>query len=228
MKNLRSITLLLGFILFIASCAKEDSNYVAPDDPSLAYFPIDSGLTRYYMIDSVYWDEFTGTNDTVSYELKEVIAGTFIDNEGRLAQRLERFRKDTFGNWIIHKVWSSHRNNFRAEKVEDNIRIVKLTFPCSTGVSWNGYAYNTKEPQKFEFLGVGIPGSTSNLNFLETVRVLQDDEPFNLLYDNYSEEDFAKNIGMYYRINSYLEFDIVSGDTTSGYIYTEKLTSYSQ
>lgn len=227
MKNRSIIKVCLGFLFIFFSCQKEENAApMAVIDPTMEYFPIDSGLTRFYNVDSIYWDEFTGTNDTVSYSLKEVNAGTFIDNEGRLAQRVERFRKDAVGNWVIYKVWTSHRNNLRAEKVQDNIRIVKLVFPATNGVDWNGNAYNTLTEQKFEFFQVGQPGSINNLNFPETVSVLEDDEPANLLNDRYAEERYAKNVGCYYQLISDLEFNFLNGDTVSGYIYSEKLTSY--
>lgn len=227
MKKLILSTLGIGLLLFISSCKKEDDNStIIPEDLSQQYFPIDSGLTRFYEVDSVFWDPFTQTSDTIQYSLKEVIAGTFIDNQGRLAQRIERFKEDQFGNWVIYKVWSSHRNGQRAEKVEDNIRLVKLVFSVSQGLNWNGNVYNTLSPRTFEYIAVNSPGSIGNLNFNETIRVQEDNEPANLLNDYYAEEKYARHVGMYYRIISDIEFNFISGDTTSGYIYTEKLTSY--
>ncbi len=229
MKNHLLSGLGLTLLLFISSCKKDDNESAGcPVDLTLQYFPIDSGLTRFYDVDSVYWDPFTNTRDTISYPLKEVNAGTFIDNQGRLAQRIERFKLDLGGNWIIYKVWSSHRGAQRAEKVEDNIRFVKLVFPISNGVTWNGNAYNSLSPRTYEYISVGTPGSINGLSFNETVRVQEDDEPANLLNDYYAEERHAKDIGCYYRYISDLEFNFISGDTVSGFIYSEKLTSYSQ
>ena len=105
MKKLILSALGIALLLFISSCKKEDdSSTVVPEDLTQQYFPIDSGLTRFYEVDSVFWDPFTQTRDTIHYSLKEVIAGTFIDNQGRLAQRIERFKQDQVGNWIIYKV----------------------------------------------------------------------------------------------------------------------------
>ncbi|MBL7923805.1 MAG: hypothetical protein JNL88_06375 [Bacteroidia bacterium] len=229
MNTLLKAGLFLSLTAILSACNKQDDESAVntPLDPSLDYFPSDSGITRYYQVDSVYWDEFFSIRDTVSYSLKEVHAGTFIDNQGRLAQRIERFKADSSGNWIIYKVWSSYRDKLRAEKVEDNIRLVKLVFPCSTGVNWNGNAYNILGARAFEYQSVGVPGSMNSLSFSETVRVIQDDEPANLLNDYYAEERYARSVGMYYRIISDLGFSFLTGDTISGSIYTEKLTSYS-
>jgi hypothetical protein len=226
MKNIILSSLGIIILLFVSACEKEDTEKTSPVDPTLEYFPVDSGLTRYYIVDSIFWDPFTNTRDTVSYTLKEVNAGTFIDNQGRLAQRVERFRQDINGNWIIYKVWSSHRNNQRAEKVEDNVRISKLVFPIKNGITWNGNAYNILTPRSYEYISVGAPDLFNGILFDETVTVKEDDEPANLINDFYAEEKYARNVGCYYRWISDLEFIFLSGDTASGYIYTEKLTNY--
>ena len=208
---------------------KKDENTIAIDDSTLAYFPIDSGLTKYYQIDSVYWDEFAQIRDTISYQLKEVIAGSFIDLTGRMAQRIERYRMNQQGNWIIFNVGTSYRDHQKAESVENNIRILKLVFPAKLGFSWNGNTYNTKNPLDFEYIAVGVPDATDHFQFVETIKVFEVDELNNRFADLYGTEKYAKNIGLYYRLISDLRFspnNPINPDTISGYIYTEKLTAY--
>ncbi|MFN0190024.1 MAG: hypothetical protein ACKVQV_15095 [Bacteroidia bacterium] len=224
--------LIFGFtftcIWFFSAC-KKDSNSIIIDDSTLAYFPIDSGLTRYYQIDSVYWDEFAHTRDTISYVIKEVIAGSFIDLMGRRAQRIERFKKNQQGQWIIYNVGSSCRDYQKAESVENNIRILKLVFPATIGSSWNGNTYNTKNPLDFEYIAVGVPDATDLFQFDETIKVYESDELNSRIADLYGMEKYAKNIGMYYRLVSDLKFviiDTLDFDTIAGSIYTEKLTAY--
>ncbi|MBK9638506.1 MAG: hypothetical protein IPO63_12105 [Bacteroidetes bacterium] len=225
--------LIFGFIItciwFLSACKKDEKNSNLIEDSSLAYFPIDSGLTRYYQIDSVYWDEFAHIRDTINYQLKEVIAGSFIDLEGRKVQRIERFKLNLQGQWIIFSVGTSYRNHQKAESVENNVRILKLVFPATLGISWNGNIYNFKNPQCFEYLSVGVPDTTEFYQLHETIKVQEDNEPSNNISDLYGEERYAKNIGMYYRIISDLKFQPSvppNKDTIAGYIYTEKLTAY--
>ncbi len=223
---------IFGFVIiciWLISACKKDGNIILIDDPTLLYFPIDSGLTRYYQIDSVYWDEFAHTRDTISYAIKEVIAGSFIDLTGRMAQRIERYKMNQQGHWIIFNVGTSYRDNQKAESVENNIRILKLIFPAYKGMSWNGNTYNTQNPQNFEYLAVGASDTTDTFIFKEIIKIQEDDEPFNNMYDLYGEERYAKNIGMYYRLISDLQFQSQGStiiDTIAGYIYTEKLTAY--
>lgn len=225
MKNLLHFLISLLLVILYSGCNKEENAAVTPITPyGWDFFPVDSGISRYYTVDSVYWDEFTGVNDTVSYQLKEVIAGTFTDNQGRPAQRIERFKLDSTGNWVIYKVWSAVKTQTRAEVVEDNIRYIKLSFPCSTGVSWNGNAYNTIGTMPYEYTFIGA-ATLNGISFNESASVLQDDAPFNLLEDAYTVEKYAINVGLYFKKQLSLEFNPATQDTVSGYIYTEQLTS---
>jgi hypothetical protein len=180
---------------------------------------------RIYQIDSVYWDEFTGVNDTVSYRIKEVIAGTFTDNSGRKAQRIERFREDAGGNWIINRVWSAVRTNTTAEVAEENTRLLKMVFPVREGEEWNGNTYNTLDEQIYEVTSEGDADQVNNLSFDKTIHILQDDFSTAISRD-YDEERYADGVGLYYRENIAYDIDIISGNILNGFIYRERLLSY--
>lgn len=229
MKNFQTIFLLTAILFTVSACNKEDEteNSAAPI-AGLTYFPVDSGIVRFYDVDSIYWDEFTGLNDTISYELKEVIAGNFIDDQGRPAQRIERFKKDSTGTWVIHRVWSMVRTNVRAEVQEENTRYIKTVFPTIVATTWNGNAYNTNGDQTYEITSVDVPASSNGLSFNKTMNVLEENEPANFIYDYQQFEKYAGGIGAYYKFRSYVVFDPQPPylDTISGYIYTEKLNDY--
>lgn len=218
------LLLIVAVTILTGSCGKEESPTNAPNT-GLSYFPIDSGLVRIYQVDSIYWDEFTGINDTVSYMLKEVIAGQFTDNSGRKAQRIERFRQDSSGNWLIDRVWSSLRTSTTAEVVEENTRLLKLVFPAKEGEEWNGNAFNSEEEQRYEIIREGLSDQSGSLTFDKTVHILQDDFTTAIGRD-YSEERYADQVGLYFRENISYDINIISGEITNGYIYREHLLSY--
>lgn len=229
MKNFQTIFLLTAILLTTSACNKDDETTTGSSPiAGLAYFPVDSGIVRFYDVDSIYWDEFTGLNDTVSYELKEVIAGNFIDNQGRPAQRIERFKKDSTGTWVIYRVWSMVRTNFRAEVSEENIRYIKTVFPTIAATTWNGNAYNSNDEQTYEITAVDVPANSNGLSFSKTMNVLEENEPANFIYDHQQLEKYAEGVGAYYKFRSYVVFDPQPPyiDTISGYIYTEKLNDY--
>lgn len=226
MKNIFTVSF-LGFALCWVACNKDKDEAAIP--VTLAgseYFPDDSGLTRIYQADSVYWDEFTGNKGIKSFEIKEIISGYYMDAEGRRAMRIERFKKDSTGKWNIYRVWSSVKTRTAAETMEENKRYVKLRFPASNGTKWNGNVFNTEEEQTYIVIQTGVADQINGLNFTNTLHVEEEDLPPNLLFDKQQETRYAKGIGAYRKFKSDLNFVFLSGDTASGYIYTEKLTSY--
>ncbi len=224
MKNLLLFSVLF-IVVVIASCKKE--NTLNPSSTVYErYFPVDSGFERIYQVDSIYWDGFSGTNDSVKYQIKEIVAGTFMDLQGRETQRIERYRQDSTGNWIIWKVWSANLLNTGAERSEENTRFLKLIFPSAVGATWNGNTYNTNDRWDYEYTAINEPASVGNLNFDSTLTVLQyDDFGENIIERIRFEERYAVGAGLYYKEN--INQNLTSGIIVDGYIYRETLISYS-
>jgi hypothetical protein len=225
---MRKYLLLLISFALLASCTKENTSEVSPAYYSYEYFPTDSGIVRYYKADSIFWDANNqAAIDSISYEIKEVIAGTFYDNQNQICQRIERYRKDINGNWIIWKVISDKRSQFNAERYIDNIRYIKLKFPLNKTGKWNGNALNTMDAQYYQLTDLHQPENINALAFDSVCTVLQDDY-IDATRQFYGMEKYAARIGMIYR----REKNITTIPTQlgiiirGGYDYTEKLTSY--
>lgn len=225
---MKNCLLCLLFITMIVSCTKENSSEVSSSYYFYEYFTNDSGMVRYYQADSIFWDANNqAALDTISYEIKEVIAGNFIDNENELCQRIERYRKDSNGNWIIWKVLSDKRSQFNAERYIDNIRYIKLKFPLNTNEKWNGNALNTSDAQYYQITNLHQADNINSLAFDSVCTVLQDDY-IDATQQFYGMEKYATGIGMIYR----REKNIATIPTQQGiiikggYDYTEKITSY--
>ena len=225
MKNYLLLFICIGLL---ASCTKESTNELATTNFSYQYFPTDSGIIRYYQADSIFWDANNqAALDTVSYEIKEVIAGNYYDNTNELCQRIERYRKDTNGNWIIWKVISDKKTKFNAERYIDNVRYVKLKFPLIVNEKWNGNSLNTTDPQYYEITSLHQPENINSLSFDSVCTVLQDDY-IDATRQFYGIEKYATQVGMIYR----REKNIATIPTSQGiiikggYDYTEKLISF--
>lgn len=219
-------SLLIALSILGASCKKENT---APDSTieGQNYFPAISGFTRFYHIDSISWNNFTGKIDTTSYEVKEVIGNYFTDNSGRPTYELLRYRLDeTSGNWVIWKVWSMNALTTRAEQVEDNVRYVKLHFPPTLNSRWNGNVYNTLGELQYKITDQEQLVYQDTLTLSDVLTVIQEDED-NLSERHYAEERYAANIGLSYKklINQTKVFP--TEDIESGYIYTEILVGHS-
>jgi hypothetical protein len=148
----------------------------------------------------------------------------FVDNQGRNTSRIERYKRlnDTIP-WMIKDVWYANLTSSTAEKVEEDVRFIKLIFPVRAGDTWDGNAFNTLGEETYTYGDVNTPYSTILFNFDSTVTVIQRDDT-SAIRREYSIEVYAKHIGMIYKKFISQGLDPVSGQVTDGtdYSYTAK------
>ena len=91
--------LFLLLIFLIVSCKKNEDQkaiYLGYD-----YFPVNVDRELFYDGDSTITDEFSQTTRTHHFQIKEVIDSTFLDNENRPTQRIERYVRDSsMAHWM--------------------------------------------------------------------------------------------------------------------------------
>ena len=204
------------------SCQKD---VVPPVDLGYGYFPTNVGHFIIYDVVSIEHDNPIDKHDTSLFQIMEVVESTFLDNENRETQRIERYiRNNSTLPWVIKDIWFSNLTVTTAEKVEENERFVKLTFPVSLGKTWNGNALNSMDVWDYEYTEVDAPYANNDLSFDSTATVLQIDEE-NLVEKNYAIEIFAKNIGMIHKELILLQTE-VDGTITIGTELTMDINSY--
>ncbi len=210
-KHLLSISTLF-ICIFFSSC-EEDK--IIKEDLFHEYFPVDVGHWVIYDVDSIVYDDFYETIDTFYYQVKEVIESKFTDGSGKEALRIERYiRHGSDENWQIKNVWTARRLPSRAEKVEENIRYIKLVFPPKVNKSWDGNAYNIKSEQIYKITQTHEQQIINDLQFDSVVTVLQADFE-TLISKEYKVEKFAKNIGLIFKeyvdVKTEIDGTIISG-----------------
>jgi len=209
----------------IVSCKKD--HIEQPVDVGYEYYPVKVGNWTIFNVDSIVYNDFTGKVDTFDYQIKEVIESDFTDNQGRKTQRLERYRRlnDTC-QWIIQDVWYSNLTSTTAEKVEENVRYVKLIFPVKSNQEWNGNTYNYLDPETYTYSALYHPYDSINIHFDSTITVIHRDE-LNLILNDYAIEIFAKNVGLIYKKDRHLEMQ-PDGTIIRGLDLTYKIHLFSQ
>ena len=108
-------------------------------DYKYEYFPLSTGHTVIYDVDSINVDDFTNppTIDTFHFQVREVIGDTFIDLEGDLAYEIFRYKRfDTSATWGTPRLWWVKRKVTNLQKIEENLRYIKLTFPPGFDHVW--------------------------------------------------------------------------------------------
>ena len=232
MKHFHSIScfVCLGLMLFFG-CKKDHTT----EQPALGYnyFPLIVGKALIYQVDSIgfkgyTYDPTTQTVDidSVHYQIKEVVDGFFTDNAGRQTATISRYKRQNANDpWLIYKVFAANLTTTTAERLEDNIRYIKLVFPTRNNTKWNGNSYNNSEPLLYELFDVNTQSAIGSLDFDLTLTVLQNYDSNLLYFKNYFEK-YASGTGMIYKeYNDYDYMFIGSTKPKNGFIYKETLIS---
>lgn len=220
------LPLLVLMTSFILSCKKDKVE--PPVDMGYGYFPVNVGHYVIYQVDSTYYNDFIDSIEVWKYKVKETVESIYTDNSGRKTYRIERLQLNPNSTkWITKDIWAANLNSNNAEKVEENIRYVKLMFPIALDAEWDGNAFNQfsqTETQKYKYTDVHTPYSVNGLNFDSTVTVLQKEDA-TLISKDYGKEIYAKKVGLVYKKFQKLELD-VSQHIISGSDYTYTILSY--
>ncbi|UTW61337.1 hypothetical protein KFE98_15135 [bacterium SCSIO 12741] len=185
-------------ILFLSltSCKKDDPE---PIDLGTDFYPIGVESVRIYDVDSIVFNDFTLTQDTYQYEVKEVIMESTVDDGGRAIVKINRYARQTGQDWKIQRVYTAHRDNFSVEEQDQNLRVVKLNFALAPGVRWDGNARNVREKEEFEC--VSIQSETLfGQSFSEVALIDQYHQTDPLqLYTHIATEKYARKVGLVHR-----------------------------
>lgn len=195
------------------ACDQPVPEPTAPNYP-YAYFPLDSGRYCIYEVDSIVYNE-TFANDTTSWLVREMVTDTFYDAEGRLNYSIERARRLTDADtWEVVDVWFAAQVDGKIEKVENNLRFIKLASPLLNNVEWDGNAYlggledipfdyecnrlSYYEGWNYRYQSIAEPFTVGGMQFPNTVTVIQEGDS-NLIWYDYAKEIFAEDVGLIYK-----------------------------
>jgi len=189
------------------------------------YFPLEIGRYWTYQVDSVHYDDYTEDSTHHVFRLREIVESIFIDGEGRQAYRIERHRYDTtFSAWRPVGVRVAVLTPSKAEKVEENIRFIKLAFPLKKNRKWDGNSMNILAESEYTILALDEQLSVGAFSFDSTCTVEQANI-ITLISKEHKTESYAKGVGMIHR--SFIELKTsITGIIESGYKYEYLLLDY--
>ena len=211
-------------VSFFFSCKKDE--VIHTEGPYYHYAPTDTGRWILYDVDSTFYSVFTNPRATrYKFQILERIDSTYIDSQGRPTQRLERFRRDSSGGpWHQEvTVWTSTLTLQRYERVEDNVRYVKLGFPIRANATWDGNDFNVQPEDIYEYDDVHVEYMLGTFNFDSTLIVKRGNPP-NFIERKNGIEIFANHVGMIYK--EFYNLDIQQFTDTSGTTYFYTMVGY--
>lgn len=191
-------------------------------EPSLGkeYYPIKVGSTWEYLVDSISYDDNSSTQaiDTFAYQYKEQVGDKFTDDLGNETYLINRwFRADDSANWQQVRNFTTRLIDNKVERVEEDVRLVKLLFPLRARNSWNGNMFNNRDYQLFKLTQFKVPfmlnGATYNSVLVEESNVV------NFIEEITRHARYAEGIGMVY-----LQYDSLNTQSTGTKGFRYKLT----
>jgi hypothetical protein len=195
MNNVVKIVALSSLLVpFFFSCSKDKPVVF---DQQNGYFGLIPGrYVDYNVMEISHAADQSNPHDTLRYQLRTVIGDTITDNEGRVARKYFRFkRNDDSDNWIQTDVWTAIIVDRRAELIEENQRMIKLVFEPTESKEWNLNAFNMNGELMAYYRDIHKSKQIGMMTFDSTLVVEQEDF-LSLIDYRRKYEVYAKNVGL--------------------------------
>jgi len=227
MKKLLYICVLLSIF---TACESDDEALTTDNAANFGYhyFPLQLNQEHIFQVDSIIYDDFTGTVDTFKHQRREYVEQKYVDTEGRLGYIIGVYeRLDDTAQWIQKGVIQRLRTNIRLEELNNNLISIPMVFPVSGGKEWNTNLLNTEDEQQYKYTNVHLPILVDTTLYDSTLIILQRDQQ-NLVEQFVSTEIYAAGVGMINRTDKELRISIRDGTIESGYKATLSLISFQE
>ena len=234
----KGLGIFLVFSLVIISCS--DDEQVAPD-LGLDYYPLHVGNYSVFQV-----EETTITLSVeikTSYELKVAITDSSINEQGVTTYSVIRQKRmNTSSNWENLDTWSCKVLNNRLVQNEGNVLFVKLIFPPSLNLMWDGNEFNNLQGDgnlftdnssgKYVVSELNKPITLqSGFESDQTLTVVQNDFTDDIIGIDQRKEVYAKTTGLIYREVNQLQYCTSSNclgqrRVDKGFILTQSLKEH--
>lgn len=250
-KHIFTFFFLVSIVILFQNCKSKSTFEDYQPEMGYDYFPLQIGKYRTYVVDSILYD--IGDNNMIDTThsrtfVKHVVADTIIDNLGRSGFKIERYERlnDTL-SWEIKDIWTAIQTEEKAEWIEENLRFIKMVFPLKEGTEWDGNKFidiSTIVPiagesvevfksWDYEILSVDETEQIGNFTF-ENISTISQANSENLIEIRYSQEKYAKEIGLVYREMQILDTQCITeciglsweDKAEKGYILRQQILDY--
>lgn len=204
------ISIFVG-LLFLISCDETTENIDI--DYGYDYYPVEIGKYIIYDVDSITYDPSANATliDTTSYQAKEEIVDTTLDNEGRTVYVIHySTRNDANVAWELENVYTTVVTSEWVERTEENLRFVKLLFPQRIADTWDGNRYFVEENILVTVRGETLElfknwnsaiidkGSSTTIGAFtfDDVLTIRHADNENLIERRFVEEKYARTVGL--------------------------------
>lgn len=223
------------FLTLIIACSEQEQ--VAPD-LGADYFPLQVGNYSIYEVEETTLLPSTPVTN-VSYELKITVTDSIVNDKGEVTYIMVREKRiNSTDGWENVETWSATLVNNKVIQNESNISFVKLIFPPSLNLSWDGNQYNnlpynggiesfydgSDKPYSISALDQPITLSTG-FAAENSLTVVQNDYNDEITGIDERKEVYARGVGLVYKeINQFIKCNgtICVGDRSFVFIQSLK------
>ena len=223
----------LGLLLGILSIASCERVVVERDLSRLGYdyYPMSKGFFRTFDVYQINYN-FATSNDTLEFEVMELIADHYLNQEGDTTFVLHRLsRREAENRWDLDSMYHIRKNELQAVELNNNVPLVKLVFPVAEGKTWDSNILNASLADSFRMVDVNKPFLLNDNLYSNTLTVLIRNIQDEIVRKDIRKEVYAKGIGPVYKIVQRINFCaeancIGQGIVTSGILQEMKLKAY--
>lgn len=177
--------------MILHSC-EEDS---ASRDVGYGFFPLEEGLTWVYQVDSIIYDDFSGTEDTIRAYRKEKIIGIrdTVEESPRYLVNVYEGRDSL--NLTYMKTTYVYKTDYRVVREADNKPIMQLVFPIKNRVYWNANQLNNEPEDRYRYWRDGKSEPILKDTYWRTIFVEQANDT-TIIDEDIRWEFYADSIGL--------------------------------
>jgi hypothetical protein len=216
---MRGLSILVLAVLVVFGCRKDSLN--KDDYESLSdWIKFSKNSRCIYRVDSIAFRRDNPLPDTFSFEYMEIVDTVFFDNVNEPAARLKIVtRKDSLDFWQFRRMYYAKTTEAFYERIEDNIRLLKISFPPAEDVLWNLNSRNNLPPVMLSYQNLYEPYQGEFMKSDTTLTVVG--KEINNALEKYKYlEIYGKGIGLMYREKTEM---LKQGNNWDGYKRTQKL-----
>ena len=200
--------IVVSSLVICSACKKSTEDFITA--PLSDYYPLKVGKYITYSLDSVVTANFGVSLIIKSYQVKHVVDAQITDNLGRTAYRIIRYIRNTpTAAWVPDNTFTAVPTENSIEFVENNLRFIKLKSPVRQDYTWKGNSYiNTTiqtpylklyDDWDYYYDSINMPAKIGTTIIDSTIKVSEIDTPPDFIEKIFSEEKYAKGIGLVYR-----------------------------
>lgn len=203
------------------------------------YYPLVTG--NYYIYDVEEIRYVLSEPETLRYELRHIISDSFPSDAGGFTyviSRSQRFPPES--GWTQLETWSARRRNNEILLWEGNVPYLVLNFPLKESMSWDANLYNVEtnrfsgeRTDLFSIIETGATVPLNEVSYPDCIIVEQEDSMDPILYTDFRQETYARNIGLIAK--TFIQLEYCSNENRgcvgkqiidSGIKYTQILKAY--